>query len=110
MKLPKRQHFAQDFLAHHVIDVRFLRCVCSCDAVTVLFRHARGSVHGSLWAAVQFRAIMLGHAGRSRSRLPGHPGQLSDLRERHHVAEHERQHPVYTTQRGSAVRAVYTAG
>lgn len=76
----------------------------------MLFRQACGSIHGSLWAAVRFRAIMLGHAGGSRSRLPGHPGKLSDLRECHHVAEHARQHPVYTTQRGSAVRALYTAG
>lgn len=68
-----------------------------------------GSVRGSLRPPVRLRAVMFCHTGGPWPRLPGHPGQLPYLWERHHVAEHERQHSVHAAQGSCAVRHLHTA-
>ena len=68
-----------------------------------------GFVRGSVRPPVRLRAVVFCDAGGPWPRVPGHPGQLPYLWERHHVAEYERQHSVHTAQGSCAVRHLYTA-
>lgn len=47
-------------------------------------------VRGSLRPPVRLRAVMFCNAGGPWPRVPGNPGQLPYLWERHHVVKHER--------------------
>lgn len=79
------------------------------STVSAFHPQVGGSVRGSVWPPVRLRTVMFGHAGGPWPRLPGHPGQLPYLWERHHVVEHERQHSVHTAQGSCAVRHLHTA-
>lgn len=88
------------------------QCFLFLDSTVSAFHpppQASGSVRGSVWPPVRLRTVMFCHTGGPWPRLPGHPGQLPYLWERHHVVEHERQHPVHTAQGSCAVRHLHTA-
>lgn len=68
-----------------------------------------GSVRGPVRPSVRLGTVVFRHAGGPWTGLPGHPGQLPHLRERHHVAEHEGQHPVHAAEGSGAVCHLYTA-
>lgn len=68
-----------------------------------------GSVRGPVRPSVWLRTVVFHHAGGPWPGLLGHPGQLPHLRERHHVAEHERQHSVHAAEGSGAVCHLHTA-
>lgn len=66
------------------------------------------SICGSVRPPIWLRPVLFCNAGGPWPRVPGHPGQLPYLWERHHVVEHERQHSLYSAQGSCAVCHLYT--
>ncbi len=90
--------------------MKYIFVFLHCYLLTLGFHlQVGGSVRGSVRPPVWLRPVLFCNAGGPWPRLPGHPGQLPYLWERHHVVEHERQHSVHTAQGSCAVRPLYTA-
>lgn len=94
----------------------YLYCQNACCFSRFLWLHVfipspqvGGSVRGPVRPSVRLRTVVFRHAGGPWPGLLGHPGQLPHLRERHHVAEHERQHSVHAAEGSGAVCHLYTA-